>query len=261
MNHNDEMEKYSGEQFYKRPPKLSVGRIKFDGNNGSFGFLVKVKKEKEEVWEVEPIGKSVKAIVIRVRRRLSDWNSGMSSTEHNVKIDKVALFKDGKIFDKGTGEEMREKYNDLRVTQVLYLYLKGKVYTLDIKGASLGSDNKAPDTVSFYDYLRLFNANGHIWQYYTTIESVPEKKGSKSYYAMNFKKGEEVVDEEVLTAITAEAKKLHETFLAQEGFQAGRNSGGNTDAQNTDSDNRPSLDEIPVINLEDDEIKPEDIPF
>ena len=48
------------------------------------------------------------------------------------------------------------------------------------------------------------------------------------------------------------------------GQGGGRSFGGGSSAspaQGGDKDAAPSLDEIPVINLEDDEIKPEDIPF
>jgi single-strand DNA-binding protein len=41
----------------------------------------------------------------------------------------------------------------------------------------------------------------------------------------------------------------------------GRSSGSPVPVQDGDKDAVPSLDEIPVINLEEDEIKPEDIPF
>lgn len=251
-NTDDEMELYSGEQFYKRPPKLSVNRIKFDGNNGSFGFRVK----RGDKYETDLIGKSLKVVVLRVRRKLSNWDKGASSTEHNVKSDKVALFQDGKMIARGTAEEIREKYDFLRTIQVLYVYYEGKVYSIDVKGASLGSQNKAPDTISFYDYLRAFNSGSHIWQFWTTIEPVIEKKGAKSYYAMTFKKGP-LVDEETASAIKDETKALHEAFTAQDNYERGRSSA----FEHTEAAQPPiAEEEIPSLE-DDDDISPEDIPF
>lgn len=45
------------------------------------------------------------------------------------------------------------------------------------------------------------------------------------------------------------------------GFRGGASSGNSSSAGGAKADDAPSLDEIPVINLEDEEIKPEDIPF
>jgi single-strand DNA-binding protein len=44
-------------------------------------------------------------------------------------------------------------------------------------------------------------------------------------------------------------------------FRGGASAGSSSSASASKSDDAPSLDEIPVINLEDEEIKPEDIPF
>ena len=168
------------------------------------------------------------------------------------------------MIDNGTAEEIRERHDTLRITQVVYVYTNGKVYSIDIKGASLGSANKAPTTISFYDYLKLFNADSHVWQYWTNISAALEKKGAKSYFAMTFAQGE-LVDGETLPKIVAETKILYEAFLAQENYQQKTSHVDNSDDigdDNARQENIPSLDEIPVINLDaEDEIVAEEIPF
>lgn len=263
----DSINQYGDSKSFSRPPKMpSYPYLRLDGNMGVFTLTTRNGDKSEKV----EVGKQVDIIMLRVRRRLSDFNSGESTTEHNHKGDNVVLFQTDsesgvtRKLDTGRAEEIRERHPELSTEQVIYGLYNSDLVRLIIKGGSLGSETKSAGAIPFYEYLNQFKGDDHVWMYHTTITPRKEinKKLRKEYYAMNFVRSEAIADVEI-QQVSEWMKKLYDLIKEQDDYQ------GNTKAtadpskllekKNEGVDEQPQ-EEIPTISL-DDEIKPEDIPF
>ena len=261
---DNDLEKYSGEEYYRRQPRLDLAYIKLDGNKGVF---MKSKKVEDE-YVKENIGESIEGVILRVRRRLTSYddasNSFDSTSEHNTPKDVVALFHENIKIDEGVASVLREKYKTLRTEQILYVYMLGEVCKLSVKGASLGSKNKPEDAVSFYDYLASFPKEEHVWQFRTRFVPVAEKKGAKEYFAISFEKGEKLQEEE-LGGIGLEMKKLHDYFESSVKYSGTKEEIKSVEVEKKLEEEIP-VDEshksdLPSIDIDEDRIDPKDLPF
>ena len=248
MSKRDEITKYSGENDYRKSPRLNYPIVQLDGDKGIF---TKGYRENDE-WKKMEVGQSIEVIILRVRRKLADWNTQMYSTEHNHPNNTIILYRDRQQIDKGVAKELRQKpeYKELKTQQILYSYLGDEMVKIQVKGSSLGSENKPKDSIPFYEYLSSFDKDEHIWEYYTRLVPKEEKKGNRRYFAISFERGEKIPEKQ-LDFVAEKMKVLFEAFESEDSYNLPEKK----------EFSKPLRDELPTVQVDEEEIKPEDLPF
>ena len=214
----DEMELYTGENYYRKTKRLDLPELSLNGQRGVFKKGESLRKKGGEGWQSEEIQGEVSGVFLRIRKILKDYKSEMWTPEFNSNTDEINLFQGfGKgrvILDSGKASEIRTKYKSLRTHQIVYFLMNNnEIVRLIVKGASFGSEKKSDKTVSFYDYLSSFIGDEHVWQYYTKLEPVKEVSTLGTYYAIHFERGNKLNDEE-LEIVKNESKKIHESIVS-----------------------------------------------
>jgi len=186
----EDLEKLSGEDTVKQKPKYILPVIRLNGKTGIF-----YKFEKDENGDIEKIslGDKIQGTILKVRRTFVGWGKDYSlfTNEHNSWKDKMILFerKEGEVnmIDTGTSAELRPKYPELKMTQVLYFLLEPQkeVVKLLIKGKGLQN---------LFDFRDEFKSDEHIYQYLLEIRADKEKGKLGEYYYTSFARLKEVDD-------------------------------------------------------------------
>ena len=246
-NIKEDLSQYSGEEYYRRPLKLNLPEIRLNGNEGSFKRVVKVNNE----YVVEDIGNELIGTILRIRRKLVDYKEKISTSEHNHPNDIVTLFGAN---DKGVAKELRQKYQNLRTQQILYFLLDTEeLVKVVVRGASLGSENKPEDSISFYDYLNSFEKDEHIWEYQTKLIPMPEKGKLGTYYAISFEKANKIED---LTSVNDKKKEISFVLKSQDEYYKLR--------EEKDPEvigKKEEKENVPTVQIDDEDTKAEDLPF
>lgn len=185
--------------------------------------MIMVGKDSDKRPESEDLGAPLEVTFVKVRRRLIARDSQgfqvMSSSQHGHPNHVVAIWSDNKMIAKGPAREMREKYEDLRTIQEIYVLLPdGELAILIVKGAALGSKTRDPKLDSFYDYLQKLDKEGGIFMRKTILGGVLEK-GAKDFYTMTFEMGRPCTDEELATVLD-HSDELTETITKYDEEQA-----------------------------------------
>lgn len=188
-----------------------LNEVKMSGDTGIF-TLREILSEKGEdgKYPTVEIGKAFAGVILKKRWRLfryeekPDGKGGQFVTtymtsEYDLKNkDAVVLFNNG---EKGVAAEIKAKYN-LGTQCVLYVYLPGRKETVRVvvKSSALGSERNPEDALGLFDYLDSFNIDAGEFpcDYQTQFSGVyreDEKNKRKSYWAMTFKRGAEVSEE------------------------------------------------------------------
>jgi hypothetical protein len=220
----------SGESTYRAPRALELNELLINGDadveetapgqfirkGGNFRKRILVGKARDQRPEEEKLGDRVQVIFLKVRRKLvqrGDLGKILYSTnEHNTANEVVDLFGENGFIESGSAKALRERYPGLRTIQVVYaLFLDGakepELVRITIKGASLGSDAKTPDANSFYQYLSSYAREDHWWEYVTELSAILEK-GQKSYFCMDFARGQKL-DEKFQALALEKMKEVH----------------------------------------------------
>ena len=195
----EEMARKSGESNYRKPKKLILNEIKINGTDGNFVKTLFTKpKDANGKYEDENLKEEVKVVFLKIRRKLTQFEKGRglvrNTTEHSVPTDTVMMYGDDQ--QKGVAKDLRDKFPGLRTQQVIYAIDTGskEIVRLIVKGASLGSENKAEGVMAFYDYLSSFGKDEHTWEYITVLTPAKEKSALGTYYCMSFGRGEKLSD-------------------------------------------------------------------
>ena len=210
----------SGESTYRSARALELNEVSINGDADARevdGKLVRKggyfrkrilagRTKKDEKPEEVNLGAPIKVVFLKIRRRLVERTSKgeivCSTNEHNSKSNAVTLYVSAtKEQKRGIAEDLRKQYPRLRTVQVVYaLLLDGKgepeLVRLTVKGASLGSEAKAEEVPTFYQYISSFPDGEHMWEYVTELHPVIEE-GAKTYFAIDFKRGKKL-DERTL---------------------------------------------------------------
>ena len=157
----------------------------------------------------EELGSPIEVIFVKSRRRLVARDSKgfqvMSTSQHASPTSVVALYKEGKMIDKGIAKDLREKYEDLRTIQETYVIMPdGELVLLIAKGSALskkkdpitGKEEEAP----FYEHVKALSKAGGIFSHKTILGGVLEK-GAKQYYMMTFEMGRPTTPAEQLQVL------------------------------------------------------------
>lgn len=206
----------TGQTNLNSAPRLILNEVLLNGDEASGNYRKRIWVDKGEGKPVdEDLGNEIATVWLKIRRKLvergRDGGIIRSTNEHNTVNDMISLYEDGKEIFTGNAKDARIKYEGLRTVQVIYaLLLTGvkepELVRLTVKGASLGSENKPKDVMSFYDYVALYDTEPII-NYVTDLGSIKET-GRKTYYSMTFKQGKKV--ENSMPLVLENLKKVHE---------------------------------------------------
>lgn len=171
----------------------------------SYRKQIFVGKEDDAKPENVDLGAPLEVIFVKSRRRLVARDSKgfqvMSTSQHASPTSIVALYKDGKMIDKGVAKDLREKYEDLRTIQETYVILPdGELALLICKGSALGSKTRDEKNPTFYEYLQELTKAGGIFTHKTILGGVLEK-GAKDFYTMTFEMGRPTTPAEQLQVL------------------------------------------------------------
>lgn len=258
-----ELAAMSNADAYGKPPRYVLNEVSLNGDTGKFRKRVYVGHKGEGKPEEVDLGTDIQVVFLKIRRKLVERSRKgeivRQTNEHNHKDNVVSLWPE-KI--SGKAGDLRTRFEGLRTVQYVYcLLLTGsgtkepELVKLQVKGSSLGSDAKAEDVMSFYDYISSFKDDTHFFQFKTVLKSI-EEKGAKTYHCIAFERGD-AVSEERMETVASTMKEVHDKLAQQDEFVAKR----------IDSTRSAPVEALPdeqatdAIKYPDEEINPEDIPF
>lgn len=247
-----------------RPNFPKYNQIQLNGQEGDFYMVhmaepkIKVTDPKTgkttETYKRTVIGKNLKLIFLKHRRDMLWFRKGeknYQTSEHNTKTDTVMLYGPN---EKGIAGQLWQKYPMLRVRQIIYALNPEtkEVVKLLIKGASLGSQNKADENNGYYSYMGSFKNGEHCHQHVTNISVIKEKGDLGSYFCMDFTRGEQVEHEKLLSDVAPVIRRIAEETKQMDAYYSQLTAGALA------KENQPmaSKAESP-----EEDINPEDIPF
>lgn len=191
----DRINKMSSDGTQTSAPRYQLNQIEFNGQKGTFvERMLLGEKSGDGKYEKRDLGQEVKCVFLKHRRVLSQYvkdGKSLNTNEHKGKDDYVFL---SGANEKGIASNLREKYQKLRVKQIVYAYVPslGEVVRIVIKGKSLFSEDK--NRFGYYDYVSSFEKGDHAWMYWTELKPVQMQGELGSYYAMELVKGEKLTD-------------------------------------------------------------------
>ena len=256
---DEELSEMSGEKNVQSAPKYSVPIIRLDGKKGGFTKIIITDKGKEEVG----LGESFKGLMLKFRRSYMAWTdeTSMFTNEHNSGKDMVTLMeasetKKGrqvKMIDTGLPNNLRQKYQNLKMVQQIYMLVEGEVVKLQVKGKGLSH---------LFDYQKEFMGSEHSFQYVTEVSQSEEESKLGSYYAITFIKGEKVED---MGEIANKIKEVAGEIAAIDDYYKNYNPVKPED-ELPEEGVQDSPQELPIINdeeipIKEDELNIKDIPF
>lgn len=176
---------------------------KWEQKGGYFRKRILINKPKDAKPEEVNLGETVSVVFLKIRRRLvergKDGEIVRSTNEHNSPNESVTLYEGASNSKKtGVAADLRKEFPNLRTIQIVYALLvdgtaEPELVRVIVKGASLGSDVKAKDVPSFYDYISSFKGDEHFYQFKTVLTPVQEE-GAQTYFAINFQRGDKLTE-------------------------------------------------------------------
>lgn len=253
----NKMAQMSGEN--TRPPKYDLPIIRFNGKDGKFFKII--KDEAGETQRVE-LGETMKGITLKFRRVFNEFTNRVHvfTSEHNTWKDEVVLFerkegeKKANMIDAGPINSLREKYQKLKMTQIVYFLLDGKeIVRLEIKGKGFSN---------YLDFRKKFEKeypNQHLFQYWIKIGFQEEQGKLGSFYSMNFEVDKEVED---LDSVAEKMEEVNSKLQEIDDFYKRQGPPPEMAEVNSGRDDIPTIeDDGESMEKSEDEIDPKDIPF
>jgi len=234
-----ELAEAAGESHYRTVRPIELNEVSLNGDGGTDeiepgkfvrkgGFFRKRlyaghRNRNEKPGEVN-LGSPIQIVFLRKRRKLverggTDGKILRATNEHNHPKEAVTLFDavTGKSED-GIAADLRTKHTGLRTVEIIYALLidenaEPELVRLVVKGASLGSDAKADSTTDLYKYMASFSPDEHMWEYYTDLSAVMEK-GKQTYFAIDFKRGEQIDSDTLAGDVAPALRKVRDNCAA-----------------------------------------------
>lgn len=279
MNQEFDPAAASGEQNFRGVRPLELNEVLLNGDDRDGGFFRKrvligradrnTKPEEIALTRTPAEGENaapLSVVFLKIRRKLVERGKGgeiiRSTNEHNHKGEVVTLYESGtKNKQTGVASDLRERFEGLRTVQIVYALLltnphDPEVVRLVLKGSALGSEVKNDNVVKFYDYLNTFSGEDHFYNFKTILQPVIER-GKKTYYTINFQRGDRLSDAGQKIAIDR-MREVHVNCLEVDKARAAK-----VVAAATVDDIVPeALEDVEEgVDYPKDDINPDDIPF
>ncbi len=234
----NKMARMSGER--SEAPRYELPIVRLDGREGKFYKIVK-DEGSSETQKIELAG-VIKGTPLKFRRVLNSFTDEVSffTNEHNTWKDIVTLFerREGKngskiqMVDTASVGELREKYQDLKMVQIIYfLEENGEIVKLQVKGKGLSN---------LFEFMKEMKdeSKGHMFEYLLSIGIKEEEGKLGTFYSMTFETDKKI---EKLDDVAAKMEEVSSKLLEiDEYFKA------QTPPATVDKD-IPEKEDIPVI--------------
>ena len=242
----DKLAAMMNEDEHVRPSATLVPMITLDGNDGVF----KRRNVGDNGYEKpEDIGQTFSGQIVGIRMSLSQFEKkfNRSTPEYSKSTDKTVLFerkgKDAKPekIAEGNSVGLKAKYPELREQRWLYMLVGGEIVKVKIKGSGMSH---------WFKFLKeLGKKKLHTYQVEVKLDPAfqTNEELGKDYYAPSFTIAKQLTDDEIEKELAPHIEKLSSEFAAIAAYQADREK----DAEAT------SVEELPVINLDDEEVEEE----
>lgn len=239
----DQLAEMMGEKNIVRPAQQQYPIVRLNGNKGVF---VRLDVGKDGYEKPKEIGQIVEGEIIAVRRQLSEYNKNFtrSSNEFDELTDEVIIWERAKgvkaaqVF-KGNYQDARKQFQQIRSRYHLYTLIHGELVKVVVKGAGLGN---------LFEYFHdLKDGNLHIFEVTTRIEPAQETGELGSYYATAFTNAG-AVSEERLGEVAVKLQAFHENLKELR-------------AQYQKKAGEPSVDDLPIIDMDESQEVQEEPPF
>lgn len=186
-------------------------------------YIEKQSEETDEngkaVWKKEEIGTEIEGIIFFKRYQLSFYDEGTetytSSPVYDSKDEVIPLFSDKKEVDRGTSEELKQRYmytdksgkekSKLEEHRILYILYEGKPHQLNLRGSSM---------YSLLSYERKVQVPTVI----TRFSSEFMKKGEITWNKMTFSVVRTLTAEEATTIRDLQQESLMAIKLSKESY-------------------------------------------
>lgn len=250
----EELADMSGEKNIRNTGRYTVPIISLQGSENVFQ---KKAPDKEGKWETINLEeKELKVVFLKIRRRLFQFKSDASgkstgealfSNEHDSFTDKVNVFESSKTgktmkIDEGYYDEIREKYQGLKVHIQIYCLLDDEVVQLLVKGSSLGS---------LFRYLKEDIAEDkHSFEYVTKLTKLENKGQLGNYYSIEFSKEKESNLDEIAPKI----KEVHKALNISQPVREEKESEEKTPTDAYENKSEEQEEKVDIVNIDDDEI-------
>lgn len=197
----DQMSELSDEKNTKAAPKFSLASLKINGKEGGY-YKTVVNGDELETGEdgkaVLELVENPSGVILRPRKSFSfvgaDYqlftNEGGNTQKDVFTVFEKRETKKGfsiQAVFQGTPAQLKEKFPELKMTQVIYFLLDEpkELVRLKVKGMSLGN---------IFDYWKEFGSNEHLFQYKTILGEEKQKNKFGKFVVTTFKKGEKIAD-------------------------------------------------------------------
>lgn len=188
----EKMANQSGEG--QEAPRYDLPLVRLNGEEGVF---YKIYKDETGQTVQEPIEKEVIGTTLKFRRTLFQFTDEVSyfTNEHSSWKDTITLFEKKETkkgmsvnaIDKGTVGDLREKYQELRMAQMIYFLMDGgEVVKVQVKGKGLSN---------LFDFREELKKKEKKYMFQYVIKMTPKEEISrlkKGYYSINFEAVKEV---------------------------------------------------------------------
>lgn len=250
----EELQEMTGANNYNRPQLLKLKSMRLNGDTGKFVIThLDQQKGEDGRYKSEEIEGPIKVVFLKIRRKLVETDRDgikASTNEHNTPNDIVNLWqKDKQGTEHGIARELRDRHENLRTEQIVYVRYKGEIYRLSVKGASLSGTE---DTTNFYKYLSSFTDYDFDW-WNTQTRLVPTAggDGKRSYYFIDFQVADKL-DETQQAQVFENIKYVHDNCVKVDAFYQ---------TASIDAEQQKETKDVTPTDYPDEEINPEDIPF
>jgi hypothetical protein len=230
---NNEVAAMTGQAGAEKVAAYKLNEIRMSGDDGKF-IVVGLLQEKAEdgKYPSKEMGAVVEGVILKMRWRLSkyeetDGENGRyitSSEFDNKNTDKVVVFSTG---EKGLAIDIKEKYG-LGTQRVIYALVSKQIVRIHVKASALSGDKNPEKQMGLFEYVDSHNDTGtFLHEFITQFASVhrqdPKGNKRKDYFAMTFRCGRALNDEEKAMVVekikevhskTSEAKNFADDYVA-----------------------------------------------
>jgi len=165
-------------------------QIKFDAEVGEWKRETD-KRDEENKPIYEPIGQSIQMHIITTRQMLvSSFDSQDGYYSRESQGNYFELYdKESKKVASGLYSALKEAYTNLVFVKVLYVFVDDKPYRIKLSGSKL---------TKLFPYLQSFSKDNPARWITIGSRGEKQKKGAVNYYELDFTKGDEIVDKELI---------------------------------------------------------------
>ena len=190
-------------------------QLKFDAEKGQWMESTE-KRDKDEKVIYNPIGDSIEFQIITTRKMVrSSFDSEEMLYSREFQGNYVELFdRENKVVAKGFYSALKMANPELEYIQVLYVFYNNKPYRIKLSRSKL---------IKLFPFLSSFKQDNPARCMTIASRGDQNQKGAVTYYELNFKKGEAILDMPLIVKRVNDINQYLDYYsrMRNEGFKQG----------------------------------------